>query len=87
MEFSEALEIARDMIKRFTEDEEIDKAFLIYNEFKSVLQQRVVLEQLLPVARAKAEEPDAKPASAVNAHRLHLRATARGNVWPTAAAY
>ena len=51
VEFSEALEIARDIIKRFTEDKEIDKAFIIYNEFKSVLQQRVVTEQLLPVAR------------------------------------
>ena len=39
------------MIKRFTEDEEIDKAFIIYNEFKSVMQQRVVVEQLLPVSR------------------------------------
>jgi len=61
VEFSEALEIARDIIKRFTEDEEIDKAFLIYNEFKSVLQQRVVTEQLLPVARATPTE--AAPAS------------------------
>jgi F-type H+-transporting ATPase subunit gamma len=52
IEFSEALEIARDVIKRFTEDIEIDKAFVIFNEFKSVLQQRVVVEQLLPVSRA-----------------------------------
>ena len=51
VEFSEALEIARDIIKRFTEDKEIDKAFVIYNEFKSVLQQRVITEQLLPVSR------------------------------------
>jgi F-type H+-transporting ATPase subunit gamma len=56
VDFSEALEIARDIIKRFTEDKEIDKAFLIYNEFKSVLQQRVVTEQLLPVSRAAAAE-------------------------------
>jgi F-type H+-transporting ATPase subunit gamma len=62
VEFSEALEIARDVIKRFTEDEEIDKAFIIYNEFKSVLQQRVVTEQLLPVARqASAEAAPANP--------------------------
>jgi F-type H+-transporting ATPase subunit gamma len=51
VEFSEALEIARDVIKRYTQNQEIDKAFLIYNEFKSVLQQRVVTEQLLPVSR------------------------------------
>jgi F-type H+-transporting ATPase subunit gamma len=59
VDFSEALEIARDVIKRFTEDEEIDKVFVIYNEFKSALQQRVATEQLLPVARAtsNASEP------------------------------
>src|SRR5258705_1322449 len=57
---SEALEVARSIIKRYTEDKEIDKVFLIYNEFKSVLQQRVVLEQLLPVARAKDDEPETK---------------------------
>jgi F-type H+-transporting ATPase subunit gamma len=51
VEFSEALEVAHDVILRFTEDERIDKAFIIYNEFKSVIQQRVVTEQLLPVAR------------------------------------
>jgi len=56
VEFSEALELARDVIKRFTDDEEIDKVFIIYNEFKSVMQQRVVIEQLLPVSRATEKE-------------------------------
>jgi F-type H+-transporting ATPase subunit gamma len=55
VEFSEALEVAHDVIKRFTEEKEIDKAFVIYNEFKSVLQQRVMVEQLLPVSRATAK--------------------------------
>jgi F-type H+-transporting ATPase subunit gamma len=40
VDYSEAIEIARNVIKRFTEDEELDKVFIIYNEFKSVLQQR-----------------------------------------------
>ena len=60
LEFSDALEVAQSIIKTYTEDEEIDKVFIIYNEFKSVLSQRVVLEQLLPVSRAKTEEPEAK---------------------------
>jgi F-type H+-transporting ATPase subunit gamma len=60
VEFSEALDVARDIIKTYTEDTEIDKVFLIYNEFKSVLSQRVVLERLLPVSRAKEEEPETK---------------------------
>ena len=66
VDFSEALEVARSVIKQYTEDKEIDKVFLIYNEFKSVLQQRVILEQLLPVARAKAEAVDAKSAQPLN---------------------
>lgn len=66
VEFSEALEVARSIIKQYTEDTEIDKVFLIYNEFKSVLSQRVVLEQLLPVARAKEEEPETKTQQPVN---------------------
>jgi len=66
VEFGEALEVARDVIKRYIDDEKIDKVFLIYNEFKSVLQQRVVLEQLLPVARAKTDEPESKGAQPAN---------------------
>jgi F-type H+-transporting ATPase subunit gamma len=60
VEFSEALEVARYIIKLYTEDTGIDKVFLVYNEFKSVLSQRVVLDQLLPISRAKAEEPESK---------------------------
>ncbi len=62
VEFAEALDVALDIINRFKEDESLDKVFIIYNEFRSVLQQRVVLEQLLPIARAK--ESDATEAKA-----------------------
>jgi F-type H+-transporting ATPase subunit gamma len=60
VEFSEALEVAQYIINLYTEDTGIDKVFLVYNEFKSVLSQRVVLEQLLPISRAKAEEAEGK---------------------------
>jgi F-type H+-transporting ATPase subunit gamma len=56
VEFSEALEVAHDIIKRFTEDETIDKVFLIFPEFKTVLTQRMVVEQLLPISRATETE-------------------------------
>ena len=58
VEFSEALEVARAIINQYTEDTGIDKVYIVYNEFKSVLSQRVVLEQLLPLARAKQDEPE-----------------------------
>jgi F-type H+-transporting ATPase subunit gamma len=65
VDFSEALEVARDVIKRFTDDEQIDKVFLVYNEFKSVMQQRVAIEQLLPVARKASSGEDAASSEAV----------------------
>jgi F-type H+-transporting ATPase subunit gamma len=49
----EALEVARDVMRRFTEDEGLDKVFVIFNEFRSVISQRVVVEQILPVSRAE----------------------------------
>lgn len=64
IDYSEAVEIARNVITRFTEDKELDKVFLIYNEFKSVLQQRVVIEQLLPVSRTTETAGDAAAANA-----------------------
>ena len=60
VDFAEALDVARAIIKLYIETKEIDKVFLIYNEFKSVLSQRVMLEQLLPVSRAGTEEPENK---------------------------
>src|SRR5882762_1570014 len=65
VEFSEALEVARDVVGRFTDDEEIDKVFLIFAEFKTVLTQRIVVEQLLPISRgAETEEADTSDSAA-----------------------
>jgi len=64
VDFAEALEVARDIIKRFTEDEELDKVFLIFAEFKSVLNQRIVVDQLLPISRTTdTEGTDATPSA------------------------
>jgi F-type H+-transporting ATPase subunit gamma len=59
IEYSEAVEIARNVINQYSEDEGLDKVFLIYNEFRSVIQQRVVIEQLLPVSRTTAATSEA----------------------------
>lgn len=64
VEYSEAVDLARDVINRYTEDTELDKVFIIYNEFKSVLQQRVVVEQLLPVSRSEESNAEAAAAAA-----------------------
>jgi F-type H+-transporting ATPase subunit gamma len=56
IDHAEALDIARDVMRRFTEDEGIDKVFVLFNEFRSVISQRVVVEQILPVSRAEEGE-------------------------------
>ena len=46
--FSKAQEIAQSAMKAFL-DREVDEVMLLYNEFKSVIQQRIVIERLLPL--------------------------------------
>lgn len=48
VEYSLASELADRVIERYTRAE-IDSVYLVYNEFKSVIAQRLVVEQLLPV--------------------------------------
>jgi F-type H+-transporting ATPase subunit gamma len=48
--FADAAAIARDLIEEFAKGEK-DQVWIVYNEFKSVVQQRVVVEPLLPIAR------------------------------------
>jgi F-type H+-transporting ATPase subunit gamma len=53
--FGDAAAIAGDLIDEFVKGE-MNQVWLVYNEFKSVVQQRVVLEPLLPIKRL--EHPD-----------------------------
>ena len=57
--YADAAEIAQKIIKTFTEDETIDKVFLVFTEFKTVLSQKAVIEQLLPIPRTVVEEDTA----------------------------
>jgi F-type H+-transporting ATPase subunit gamma len=50
LSFGDAAIIARGIIAEF-EKGEIDQVWLVYNEFKSVIQQRVVVEPLLPIRK------------------------------------
>ena len=49
----DALDIARRIIQTFTDDTSIDKVFVVYTEFRTVLSQKPVIEQVLPVPRAE----------------------------------
>jgi F-type H+-transporting ATPase subunit gamma len=55
LRYAVAQGIARDLMEDFTSGR-ADQVLLLYNEFKSVIQQRVVMEPLLPL-RAQALDP------------------------------
>jgi F-type H+-transporting ATPase subunit gamma len=50
---ADAVGISNDIIKRFTEDESIDKVFLVFTEFRTVLSQKPIVEQILPIPRVE----------------------------------
>jgi F-type H+-transporting ATPase subunit gamma len=49
-EFHAVSEMAKSIIERY-ERAEIDSVYIVYNEFKSVLSQRIVVEKLLPIIK------------------------------------
>jgi len=54
-DFNEVSEMARSIIERY-ERAEIDSVYIVYNEFKSVISQRVVVEKLLPIRKLGTHE-------------------------------
>jgi F-type H+-transporting ATPase subunit gamma len=69
LQFARAQQVAHRLIRRYVEAE-VDQIWLAYNEFKTVVQQKVTVERLLPIERLALEptepaqdyiyEPDAK---------------------------
>jgi len=48
--YADGADLAQDLIRRFVSGER-DAIYLVYNEFKSAIQQRVVVEKLLPIEK------------------------------------
>jgi F-type H+-transporting ATPase subunit gamma len=55
VEYAMASELAERVIERYAK-EEIDSVYVVYNEFKSVIAQRLVVEQVLPIEHIGAPE-------------------------------
>jgi len=55
LEFNYATIIGSDLIKQFI-DKKIDHIYLIYNEFKSAVNQQIIVDQLLPIIPIYSEE-------------------------------
>ena len=61
--YDDATKIARPLIERYSNDDpdaedRVDSVFLVYNEFKSVMQQDVVVERLLPIEKLEFDKPE-----------------------------
>ena len=50
LRYATARQIAQELIEAFTKGE-ADQVYLVYNEFKSVIQQRIVVDRVLPIER------------------------------------
>ena len=48
LEFAQASALAESVIARY-QREEIDAVYIVFNEFKSVIAQRLIVEQILPI--------------------------------------
>lgn len=68
---SDAREISDKIIKMFVEDEAIDKVFLVFAEFKTVLSQTVKVEQLLPIPRIEPAEGAGESVAAAEAEYIY----------------
>jgi F-type H+-transporting ATPase subunit gamma len=55
--FADSELVTEHIVRRFTEGE-VNRVVLVYNEFKSVLEQRVTTEQLLPIERTRVLDAD-----------------------------
>ena len=63
LRFEDAKTIGQLAVERFLSGD-VDRVVLIYNEFRSVISQRVVVDQLLPIATAEVSEDEPKTAAA-----------------------
>ncbi|MDH3494437.1 MAG: ATP synthase F1 subunit gamma [Acidobacteriota bacterium] len=56
VKLSDAREISDHIVGKFIEDETIDKVFLVFTEFRTVISQYVRVEQLLPIAKISGQD-------------------------------
>ena len=60
LDYGHARDIAQKVVEMYGESQ-VDAVYVLYNEFKSAIQQRVSLEKLLPLGRSHLEQTTALP--------------------------
>jgi len=64
LRYADAQQIAQTSVDAFIKGE-VDRVVLVYNEFRSVMSQRVVVDQLLPIARSAVDSVSSGQAAPV----------------------
>jgi F-type H+-transporting ATPase subunit gamma len=57
LDYGNAKDIAETVMQAYS-DAEVDAVYILYNEFKSVIQQRIVVEKILPVNRVEVDRTE-----------------------------
>ena len=60
LDYGHAKDISEVIVQVYT-NSEVDAVYMVYNEFKSVIQQRVVVEKVLPLSRGDLKETEQQP--------------------------
>ena len=60
IDHADAVRVSSEIIAMFVEDESIDKVFLVYTQFKTVMSQEVRINQLLPIPSVTSATTDAE---------------------------
>jgi len=79
LDFGQARELAGEIIKRYTR-EEVDSVYLVYNEFKSVIAQRLIVDHVLPIARIGDQEVEQEELFPLEERRKAAHAAATAGV-------
>ena len=69
LSYEHALDIGRDIVQQYNEGA-FDQLYVVYNEFKSVMQQRVIVEKFFPIEAL--EEEGTSPESSVGPKGSYL---------------
>jgi len=84
LQFSHAGELGESIIERYI-GEEVDAVYLLYNEFKSVIAQRLVVERLLPIGEIGGHELAQAEEMTTEERRHAVEAAAHAGVSPRGA--
>ncbi|MBW4026814.1 MAG: F0F1 ATP synthase subunit gamma [Acidobacteria bacterium] len=77
--FDDVRALGEEIVARYTH-EEIDAAYIVYNEFKSVIQQRIVVERVLPIIEPGRQEVTAAEEMTQEERRRTAEAAASAGV-------